>query len=257
MFFETTNRYIYIKKENSLDTGQHLHNPTEIFICTEGAVEVMCKDQERVLTAGNLMIAFPYDIHGYINSHKGKGFLLIFNSDISPEIKRYNYNGKYTNFLHSNDIIPFFEQLCKEYNEEGSSTIMLGYLHLIMGYLFKKLPTQNSEVSPESDLLTKALIYISGNYTQRLTLSGLAKHMGVSQNHLSRVISKKIPAGFCRYLQQLRIHHACDLLKNTDKTIYEILLESGFTNPQTFYRVFKSETELSPKEYRKTHQALI
>ena len=88
MFIETKNREIFIKKEIIKNTTLHLQSTEiEIVICTKGNLNSECNGEKRVLKPGDMLIAFPHDIHGYVDNVSGEGFLLIFNPDMSSEIK--------------------------------------------------------------------------------------------------------------------------------------------------------------------------
>lgn len=64
---------------------------------------------------------------------------------------------------------------------------------------------------------------------------------------------QKIDGGFKNYLILLRVEKAKNMLKTADANIYEISLESGFSDQRTFNRTFKRITNMTPKSYRKEH----
>ena len=55
---------------------------------------------------------------------------------------------------------------------------------------------------------------------------------------------------FSVFLKRFRISHAKRLLKDTDKKIYEIAKEVGYTDAKYFNRVFKDVEGVSPGDYR-------
>lgn len=252
MFYETKNRHMLISKSNNFAFTKHLHHEIELRICTKGSLDVLCNGQRRILYPGDIMIACPNDIHEYFETDSGEGYMLIFKPDISPIIKKLINERRYENFISMKELIPLFEDMFIEF-KNNSNSIAYGYVHIIAGKIFKKLPYSKITKTEESDLLTETLKFISENYTTPISLKSVAKKIGVTHNHLSRLFSEKIQGGFCSYVNMLRVHHACELLKSTNLTMYEILSGSGFSNERTFYRVFKTETGQSPKEYRKTH----
>lgn len=257
MFYESKNRNISITRSNNFSFAKHLHHEVEIRICVEGSFKVSCNGELRQLLPGDIMVAFPNDIHEYFNGDAAKGFMLIFKPDISPVIKKLVTEHRYENYISMKELIPLFESMYYEFTNNCSASVAYGYVHIIAGKIFKSLPYAQTPYAKESSLLTETLKYVSENYTSDITLKSVAKQIGVSHNHLSRIFSQQIPGGFCSYVNMHRVHHACELLKNTNSTVYEVLFDSGFTNERTFYRVFKVVTGQSPKEYRKTHQALI
>ena len=51
------------------------------------------------------------------------------------------------------------------------------------------------------------------------------------------------------YLRRYRIEKACELIRTSNKKMYEIAFLTGFENPQYFSNVFKSVTGMTPKSY--------
>ncbi len=251
MFFEDRTEYIYIlKNKKTFSYPVHLHHNIEVTMCLSGEIHATCNGKSKTLHRGDFLITFHNDAHSYGISENAGYIMLFFNPDISEIMKSILTKHAYENFGSSEEAIPVLDALCEEFNNEGKFSIMYGYLHTAIGMLLKNLTFSEKNEKIESDLFTRALKYISQNYTTPLSLKSVAKHLGVDPCHLSREFSKKIPNGFYGYLQELRIEKAKDLLKNTDLSIYEVLLESGFSNQRTFNRVFKNLTGCTPKDYR-------
>jgi len=101
--------------------------------------------------------------------------------------------------------------------------------------------------------LNECLNYINHHFTENLTLETVAQTTGFSKFHFSRWFREYTNTSFHDYLTKVRIDKAKSLLLNTTLSILEIALESGFQSSATFNRVFKSQSNLTPKEYRNTH----
>jgi len=56
---------------------------------------------------------------------------------------------------------------------------------------------------------------------------------------------------FSRYLEKVRIEHACKLLEDASITIDNVALRSGYNNTNTFRRAFKRVTGTTPSNYVK------
>ena len=52
------------------------------------------------------------------------------------------------------------------------------------------------------------------------------------------------------YINKTRLMHAKELLKNSDKTVKAIAVETGFVNLRSFNRVFQKYEGVTPSEYR-------
>ena len=251
MFYEDIAKKIHIKKvKRSFCYPEHVHRNIEVMICLEGRIEVVCNEKTKLLLPGDFVIAFQNDVHSYPEVRDAGLILLFFDPDVSDIMKTRLNKHKFENFGSCKEAIPLLNAFYEEYSHNGDYLVLYGYLHAVMGMLFRNLATVEDAHDISPDLVSKALKYISQNYTSPLTLKSTAKRLGVDPCHLSREISKKIPVGFCGYIHQLRIEKAKKLLTETNHSIYDIMLETGFSNQQTFYRVFKQFTETTPRQYR-------
>lgn len=85
-----------------------------------------------------------------------------------------------------------------------------------------------------------------------LSMDFIANETAISKMQLYRKIkeiTKKTPTEFIR---SIRLMHAEKLLKTTNKTIQEIMYESGFNNKAYFYREFLKKQNKTPKEFRES-----
>ncbi|MBI3438037.1 MAG: helix-turn-helix transcriptional regulator [Proteobacteria bacterium] len=83
----------------------------------------------------------------------------------------------------------------------------------------------------------------------------LANVSGVSEAHFARSFKEAFGAPPHRYLLTRRIERAEALLRDTDRPIIDIALETGWQSLGTFGRVFKDVTGESPTELRAREQA--
>ena len=83
----------------------------------------------------------------------------------------------------------------------------------------------------------------------------LASVSGVSEAHFARSFKEAFGIPPHRYLLTRRIERAKALLRDTDRPIIDIMLETGWQSLGTFGRVFKDITGESPTELRAREQA--
>jgi len=67
----------------------------------------------------------------------------------------------------------------------------------------------------------------------------------------SRYFTMKNNKPFSRFVAEIRIKHACELLTETDASIAEICYECGFNTLSNFNKQFKEITLRKPTEYKK------
>lgn len=85
-----------------------------------------------------------------------------------------------------------------------------------------------------------------------LNLSALARQIGVSEGVLSAVINEEFQQNFRNFINEKRVEEVKHLLLTQDYkhlSILGIALESGFNSEASFYRVFKTITGQSPKDF--------
>ena len=92
--------------------------------------------------------------------------------------------------------------------------------------------------------------YLDKNYAAKISLDNLSKEFYVSKNYMTRVFKEQFGMSIKDYLQVIRITHAKQLLRTTDKTAEQIGIECGFGSANYFSRVFKDIEGISPRQYR-------
>lgn len=112
-----------------------------------------------------------------------------------------------------------------------------------------------NESSSYSSPILSCIDLLYQNYTQpNLTLNQVADDLGFSPNYLSVRFKEEVGIGFNKYLLNLRIAKAKQLLSNARYRIYEIAYMVGIHDEKYFSRIFKRETSLTPAEYRQKCQ---
>lgn len=88
-----------------------------------------------------------------------------------------------------------------------------------------------------------------------LTIQDMANAIGSNRTYVSRCINRRTGLSFSQYVARYRVEHAQQILRDPQyRTDHEAITEaaslSGFSSDQTFYRVFKEQTDLTPLQYR-------
>jgi len=130
--------------------------------------------------------------------------------------------------------------------------LVQAYLQIILARCIPKFQLVEKGSVGSTDLIYRTVSYVSGNFKHSITLESMARNLGVSKYVLSRIFSKTFHKNFNQYLNDARLGYACQRLENTNDTITELCLDSGFKSLRTFNRAFKEKFKTSPSEYRKT-----
>lgn len=100
------------------------------------------------------------------------------------------------------------------------------------------------------ELIRKMKQYINQHYSEGITLSELARQFNVSNGYLSKLFLEQVGENFTDYLNMIRVNKAKELLKTTDKKIYQVADEVGFNDSYYFSSWFKKIVGVTPTTYR-------
>lgn len=115
---------------------------------------------------------------------------------------------------------------------------------------------QNSREEQSETLVERAKNYIDQQYQRDISLDDVSKMVNISPYYFSKLFKEETGENFIEYLTEIRIKNAKVLLQNTDKSIKEICVDSGYSDPNYFSRIFKKYMEVTPSEYREKLQGV-
>ena len=80
----------------------------------------------------------------------------------------------------------------------------------------------------------------------------MATIAGISQQHLIRIFRKHLNTTPIEYINQIKISHAINLLRENNMSVKEISYELGYENPNYFSRLFKKHEGMTPMQKKHT-----
>ena len=84
-----------------------------------------------------------------------------------------------------------------------------------------------------------------------LNLTKLAKHVGEPAHYVSQTLSQQLDTTFFDFVNQARVEAAKAMLQESQSSVLDIALATGFNARSSFYKAFKHFTEMTPSQYRK------
>jgi AraC-like DNA-binding protein len=157
--------------------------------------------------------------------------------DVLKNLSSYNIDMKelYNSYLRKKNI-------SKEIIAAAAKTMEVSASYL---YLSRKLTLK------EDTLAHKIDSYITSHIQEELSADTLCKQFCISKSHLYKLSNHSFSMGIAEHIRNIRIHLAKRLLGDTDIPIYEIADQVGICDYNYFTKVFKRETGMLPKIYRK------
>ena len=154
----------------------------------------------------------------------------------------------------------YFTNLLEEYNRKSpyaNFKIQCILCELLLTILEYRLPEENigSHDTPLTLPIMEAVYYMETHYAESLTIEKAAGISNYSAAYFSRLFKKQLGKTYSEYLSHIRIKNVSRLLLNTDKTITEIAIETGYQYPGNLSAAFRQKTGLSPQQYRKQRKS--
>lgn len=256
---------IYQDRKNSFNSfvsvnntyPEHIHEHVEILYVIEGEIEVVINDKQYIMTKGDVYIVFPNIRHSIITREKSKTHIIIASAlyyrDYNSELKSYEpLIPILPNKAYPNEIVYVIKKILQH---KDNIRIIKGYVNVLIGLLLDELELvkRGSNIEIENDVFIKALNYIDSNFTKNITLMDMSKELGVNKYYLSHIFSQNLNCNFRGYVNRRRVELAKHMLIDSEKSITEIGFLCGYETARTFYRAFKKETNLTPKEYKRNN----
>ncbi len=101
--------------------------------------------------------------------------------------------------------------------------------------------------------MAEAVAWMESAFTEPITLTELAARACLSERHFTRVFLANYRIPPMEYLQQLRLRHACDLLRIRGVTITRVAQDCGWRDGNLFTRQFRLRYGMTPTSYRKLY----
>lgn len=202
------------------------------------------------------------------------GWSLLFHPDLIRQyplgkmIKNYGFFSYTVNeALHLSDqeektIEAIVQNIQKEINsrlDNFSQDVMVSNLELLLSYCNRFYSRQFiTRKMATNDLLTKFENILDKYFADNsdltlLTVEKLATELNVSSSYLSDMLRNLTGQNTQQHIHEKLIEKAKGILTTTNLTISEIAYQLGFEYPQSFSKLFKSKTNLTPIEYRHSY----
>ena len=111
-------------------------------------------------------------------------------------------------------------------------------------------PDNSEELASNGKLMQQVVDYLTASYGQRIRQQDVADKFFLNREYLSRAFKKYTGTGMAKFLNDLRIREAQNLLLNTDLQIQEIADRVGYFDSKYFSQQFRKLVGMSPNQFR-------
>ncbi|RBL90467.1 AraC family transcriptional regulator [Chitinophaga flava] len=125
-------------------------------------------------------------------------------------------------------------------------------------YITLSSQTPNTDYRIKQEEIDLILQYTNNNFRNKISLREVSKVVNMSIAAFSKYFRRSTKKTYIDYLNEIRIGYACNLLKDTNKSVIEICFESGFNTLANFNKQFLKYKSINPSTFRKMvkHQSV-
>lgn len=223
---------------------------------------------------GGLAFTAPNQVFESPDGSPATGFLLLVHPDfllsypLARTIRQFGFFSYEVNeALHLSEkekstIFAVFKIMDEELNEridDFSQDVMNSQLELLLNYCNRFYKRQFITRKPASnDLLQKLEDILEHYFDQKSlhqgmpTVHDLADSLNVSPSYLSDMLRSLTGQNAQQHIHQKLVEKAKEILSTSSLSVAEIAYQLGFEHPQSFSRLFKTKTNLSPQAFRQS-----
>lgn len=265
----------YLPQICNYNTPPHQHDAWELAFCFKGSVKIFCDSTPYTLRANELLLHPPKTKH-YLQTASQRTSLFLISFTCSNEILKLLQNHPLSvdkNLQHHllliiNELGNAFELqdgqlLLKEFHPSchaplGSEQMITCYMECFLISLLRSVTcpdnepwsVSNLEKALENHLTSRVKEYVAAHLSERITLEDLAKALHYSRSHLTAQFRASTGMSIARYISELRMEQAKQLILNNTLSMSQISSQLGFSSQQYFCKWFKDATGYSPSSYK-------
>ncbi len=259
----------------------HWHEEIEFAVVTQGTIEVFTGTTSIILKEGegifinadtlhqmkpvgkNRVYMFTIVAHPCILGIE-KGFL-ISSKYVTPFITNDNIKGQVfkSDIEWQNEVIINLRKIYDSYVQKKYGyeyklhNLLCSIWFAMVEHVWSSQIAEITYKDLDENRIYQALQYIQSHYMEAVSLEDICRQLSISKSECCRCFKRNLRMTPFEYLMIHRVSIAAKLLENTNQTITEIAIGTGFNSNSYFCKIFKKYMSVSPMEYRKNRKETI
>jgi AraC-like DNA-binding protein len=135
-------------------------------------------------------------------------------------------------------------------NRPALQQILAGATDNLMGLLYSAQQAQPAQGAQNTNAIESAIARIQNEFARNLNMKLLARELGVSYSWFRHTFTAHTGLSPHQYLLEFRLVRARNLLAESEFSIKEIAMQTGFEDEFYFSRLFRQKLNLSPSQWR-------
>ncbi|TFC13253.1 AraC family transcriptional regulator [Cryobacterium algoritolerans] len=226
-----------------------------VILCVKGKGWCVTAAGRFAVTAGQVIILPPHQAHSYgadsddpwtlwwlhLDGSDLEGFLSFAGMTISAPVR--TLSDMYATVSLVAEVIQWMER-------DTTDSSLLAAAGAAW-HLMALLASDRASAGGTSNSIERAIDYLRGHVTQRISVTDLAAMAGLSNSHFAALFKGHTGLAVLNYQTQLRMASARELLDTTTQPVEMIAHSVGYEDSFYFARQFKKIHGLTPSVYRK------
>lgn len=266
---ENTIEVFYFHRTGIRSTPEHSHTFLEVIYCLSSGIQLWVGDTEFLLNQGDLMLIppeIPHRVEIRQSALDFQGYCLWIRMDFITTLQswfsfmRRDAQLKELHIPTAGSRWEFLSRYFKTAWEEwtrkspGYESALIATVLALLTDLTRALE-DNLQPPTDAPLLKQLLEYVHANLSESLTSESVARDFKISTSTLGHLFTREMGISFHKYVNRCRLQEARKLIA-MQIPMERVSAQVGFGDYSAFYRAFKREYGISPKEFRvKTNDA--
>lgn len=243
----------------------HAHDFLELYYFLDGSVTYYIEDQVYDLCPGDLLIIPAGKMHRPViaNEHAAYERMVLWitpqylqsidspAADLQKNLQKVGEHGYCVPFRGDETVFvtALLKKLLYMQKNDTDPKFCAGAVELYLWTIFRSYGVIDTTHRNETQVIPQVIRYITEHFSEPLTLEDIAAEFFVSKSYLNRHFKAYTNSTVYAYIMALRLTHARRMLREGIPAV-EAGRECGFSDYSTFYKAFKTQTGLSPQQFK-------